>query len=109
MVQFVTDGLMADVEIGSPMLPKPGVTLIQIQTLPHVYASFEDPEDDDKLLIRKIDSPALAEEIYGADWEDYIVELPMTLWSRLTVGEDIVTADDHSPDLSTMKKNTKLK
>lgn len=108
-VIFVSDDVLHELTLGRMMLPKPGVTLIQIESTYQIYASFTDPTDSSKLLLRNIVSPEVAESLYGSNWETYILEVPTTMWSSFTIGEPINATTNFIPDLSIMKKNTQLK
>lgn len=94
-VVTITDATLPTMSLGGPMLPKAGVVLIKIQTVAKVYAIEGDGE------LRWITSEDVAEEMYGSNWADYVIDVPDTLFPRFEMGSDLDTAED--VDTSGMK------
>ncbi|MBI1908300.1 hypothetical protein HYS28_02700 [Candidatus Uhrbacteria bacterium] len=94
-VETVTDATLPTLTLGAPMLPQAGVVLVKIQSVAKVYAIEGDGE------LRWVTSESVAEEIYGEDWADYVIDIPDTLWPRFDQGDDIDS--DEGFDTSNMK------
>ncbi len=82
-VMTVADDVLANYDIGRPMFPNPGVVLVKIQSIEKVYALT------DSVTLRWITSEDLAVEMYGSDWAEYVIDVPVTAWGHFTVGEDV--------------------
>ncbi len=106
-VIMLDDADLASFDMGAPLLPKPSVVLVKVQSANAVYAVVSNPDDEFKPMLREIMSESLANQIYGASWADFVVDIPPTAWPRYTVGEVIDSANDISPG-STMKTRSKI-
>lgn len=100
-VKMVTDATLPTLTLGSPMLPKAGVVLIKIQSDNHVYAVVNDGQGH--MELRWISSEAIAKELYGADWADYVIDIPVTLFGKYMMGEEVTTADELEVNMMNMK------
>ncbi len=96
----VTDATLPTLSLGGPMMPKPGVVLVKIQTVNKVYAIGTSGE------LRWITSEEVASSIYGSNWSDYVIDIPDTLYPRFTHGTDITT--DENIDVSGMKTRAEV-
>ncbi len=103
----VTPATLSYYSLGQPMLPKPGVVLLKLASSPQVYVSEVDPVNEDKVRIRWIPGEAEAISLFGADWADYIVDIPETFFHDLLLGENIT--DFSARDTSHMKKRETLR
>jgi hypothetical protein len=104
-VQTVSDDVLAQYIIGSPIGPKAGTILIKIQSLSDVYViggTLETP------MLQKIASEELAIALYGSNWADYVLDVPPTMWSHFTFGSTVDSEDDITVDRSVMKKRTEV-
>lgn len=101
-VVTVDDDELANYTIGEPMLPNPGTVLVKIQSVNSVYAMDADGS------LRWISSEDLAEEMYGSDWADYVIDVPVTAWGHFTFGDDIESVDDLDVDLGDMETRDDL-
>ena len=101
-IETVTDATLASLDLGLPMLPKAEVVMVKIQSDPKVYAI----EGDNTL--RWVASEAVASELYGTNWSDYIIDIEPTFIARFEKGEDILSADDYSLDISKAKQRKDL-
>ncbi len=77
--------IMASYALGDNMTMRPG-SLVKIQTDPKVYAVEPDA------TLRWITTEALAEDLYGEDWNQAIVDVADTFWLNYTVGNAIEAA-----------------
>ncbi len=101
-VVTVDDDELGNYTIGTPMLPKAGTVLVKIQSVNNVYALEADN------TLRWITSEDLAVEMYGSDWADYVIDVPVTAWGHFTVGSDIDEASDVDVMLSDMSTRDEL-
>jgi len=107
VVKTVTDATLPTLELGSPLLPKPGVVLVKIQSDNHVYAIEENPANAFKPILRWIASETSAVSLYGSDWADYVIDLPPTLFGKFAQGSEL--PDSTTINKSIMKKRVDLK
>ena len=62
----------------------------------------------DEPMLRELASEEDAALIYGQDWADYVIDVPLTLWTRFTIG-DVINSDSFEPfNSSMMKTRTEL-
>ena len=104
-VIWVTDATMPTLALGSPMLPKPGVVLIKIQSDPSVYKVDTDPTSG-AFLLRHIASEGIATAIYGAGWADSVIDVEPTLFAHYAKGTDVSSAE--AVDVSGMKSRLQI-
>jgi hypothetical protein len=83
----VTDATLPTLSLGVPMMPKPGVVLVKIQSVAKVYAIGTDGE------LRWVTSEGLAATLYGSNWSDYVIDIPDTLYPRFEHGADMESSD----------------
>lgn len=103
-VMEVTDATLSSLTLSVPMLPKAGVVLVKIESDANVYALEMDGNDTE---LRLISSESVAVALYGADWADYVIDVPSTLFTRFEMGSSITSAA--SVDLDDMKKRVDLR
>lgn len=104
-VKTVTDATLATLSLGSPMLPKPGVVLVKIQSDPQTYV-LGDAGADGKPVLRLIPDEATAIRAFGPAWSDFVIDVPPTLWRWFAPGVPVNAAETMLTDL--MKKRTSL-
>ena len=75
------------------MLPQPGHVLVKLKSDPKVYAIEADPSDPAKDILRWIPSEAVANNIYGSAWADYIIDIEPTVYIRYTTGSEIALGE----------------
>lgn len=85
-VQIVSQEAIDGLRRGPIMLPNAEVVLVKIVSVPNVYAVFEEGEFTG---LRLLQTEAIAAEMYGANWADYVIDLPPTFWARFLIGEVI--------------------
>ncbi|MFZ2682054.1 MAG: Ig-like domain-containing protein [Patescibacteria group bacterium] len=90
-VQRVPDATLALMPMGRPMLPKPGTKLVKIESDPSVYAVDTNPENEFSPLLRKIDSEAMATQLFGSHWASLVLDIPVTLFTKYTLGANLTT------------------
>lgn len=106
-IDVVTDATLMTLPLGAPMLPKSGVVLVKIQSSNRVYAVV-DSGDMFSPTLRAINDEDTAASVYGSDWADYVIDIPVTLFPRFQFGDFIYGSDDISVDTSVMKKRDHL-
>jgi hypothetical protein len=88
-VKVVSDATLPLLNLAGPMLPKPGVKLVKIQSDPKVYLVEENPDDAYRPILRWISSEELAINLYGEDWAKKVIDIPVTLFARFEIGDPI--------------------
>jgi hypothetical protein len=83
-VDMVTDATLPTLTLGAPMLPKEGTVLVKIQSDARVFALSKN--DDGQIELHWIASEAIAKALYGSAWADYVIDVPVTLFSRFHMG-----------------------
>ena len=83
----VTDATLPTMSLGSPMMPKPGVVLVKIQSVAKVYAIGTDGS------LRWVPSEEIASALYGSNWSDYVIDIPDTLYPHFMHGDDMSISD----------------
>jgi len=106
-VKVVTDATLTTLTLGVPMLPKPGVVFVKIQSVPNVYI-VEIGNTPLTPTLRLIPDETMATVLAGNDWADYVIDVSVTLFTRFEMGEIITNASDVSVDVSQMKKRDNL-
>lgn len=101
----VSDAVLADYTIGSPMLPRANTVLIKIQSVNNVYALGE---DNGSAVLRWISTEELAVALYGSSWSNYVIDVPVTAWSHFVMGEDVESSSDLSVDMGEMLERAEL-
>jgi hypothetical protein len=107
-VKVVTDATLPTLSLGESILPRPGHIWVKIQSVDKVYLIEENPLDAFMPTLRWITSEELAEELLGADWADYIMDIDVSLFGRFDFGEDVLNASDVTVDVNMMKKRVEL-
>lgn len=103
-VNIVTDATLPFLKMGSLMLPKTGSVLLKWESTNPVYAV-----NDEGRVLHRFAGEEVAVNLVGKDWADYVLDLPITMWGRFTVGADINTTDDHSINRSILRKRASLR
>lgn len=91
-VRWISDGDLADVQIGGNVTYKPGVKMIKINSDPTVYVVSAGG------VIRGIPSEEIALELYGSDWNQQIDDVPDGFFSNYTMGSDLEFASQYDQD-----------
>ena len=87
-VSTVTDATLATLDLGSVMLPNSGVVLVKIQSDPKTYAI------DEGNNLRWITTEAVANALYGANWNQYIIDIAPTFFTKFGTGADVTAESD---------------
>ncbi len=97
----VSDSILASLPLSTLVLPKPNVVLVKIQSDARTYVV------DNSQQLRWLTTEALATSLYGANWANYVIDLPPTIFPHFTRGLDL-TSLDYSPNLSVLKTRSQL-
>lgn len=90
-VLTVTDATLSVLPLSSPLLPKPGVVLVKIQSTASVFAI--DVNEDGASTLRHIPDEPTAQSLYGNNWADYVIDVEPTLFSRFILGAPMTVSD----------------
>lgn len=102
-VVTVSDTSLASHSLGRPMLPKAGTVLVKVQSTNGVYLVTGTN------TLRWISTEEVAKVLFGTNWADYVIDVPVTAWSQFDhTGEDINTTTDVNVTISDMKTRTWL-
>ncbi|HCC83221.1 TPA: hypothetical protein DEP96_00025 [Candidatus Uhrbacteria bacterium] len=104
VIQTVSDATLATLPLSFPLPPKPGVVLVKLQTDPHVYAVALDSSYN--AFLHEITTEEIAAQLLGTNWNDYIIDLPPTLFHYFDQGNDLTGQEQL--DRSIMKTRTNL-
>ncbi|MEK7620274.1 MAG: cupredoxin domain-containing protein [Patescibacteria group bacterium] len=91
-VKWISDGDLADIQIGGNATYKPGIKMIKINSDPTVYVVSEGGE------IRGIPSEEVAEDLYGSNWNQQIDDVPDGFFSNYRLGSDLEMASQFDAD-----------
>ena len=91
-VKWVSDGDLADIQIGGNVTYKPGVRMIKINSDPTVYVVGAGGE------IRGIPSETVASSLYGSTWNRQIDDVPDGFFSNYTMGSELELASQFDRD-----------
>lgn len=77
-------------EIGAVMLPQAGTVLIKTPSASQVYVA--EIAQDGKAELHRLSSETLAEEIFGASWKEYVLDVDATAFVHYRIGNEITEA-----------------
>lgn len=92
-VQEVSAAFMASIQLGANVTYRPGVKMVKFQSVNTVYAISAPAE------LRPIASEAVAEELYGSEWNTQIDDIPDVFIGNYSFGEEINLAQDYDSDM----------
>ncbi len=91
-VEVVNDEDLYDYQLGGNVRYKPGALLVKIQTDPKVYAVGQNGK------LHWIVSEAVARDLYGANWNLLIDDVPDSFFTNYAVDDPVETADEYDPE-----------
>jgi hypothetical protein len=89
-ITVVSDQDLASFPIGGNVTYRPGKKLVKIQTDPKTYAV------DKGGVLRWVTTEAVAAQLYGANWNQQIDDVPDIFFANYTIGAPIVSTSDYS-------------
>lgn len=90
-VTTISDSDLATISLGGVVTLRPGVSMVKITTDPKVYAVSRGG------FLHWVTSEALAQSLYGNDWNRHIVDIPDPFFSNYHMGNDLQQTSDLSP------------
>ena len=96
-VVTVTDATLSVLTLDRPLLPKPGVVLVKIQSTPFVFAI--NTNQDGTPTLRRIPNETTAQSLYGADWADYVIDIEPTLFTQFATDAAMTASDTINKEL----------
>lgn len=96
---------MALYPVGSPVLPKAGVTLVKFATNGNVYMTQD--AGGGVTVLRWITTEQIALDMYGPAWTEYVIDLPDTLFNKYLLGEPLEQATE--ADQTILKRREDLR
>jgi hypothetical protein len=81
-IKAVTDATLTTMTLAGPILPKPGVRLVKIESDARVFEVIENPDDYYRPILRWIPSEIAAIERFGTNWAKNVMDLPVTIFTR---------------------------
>lgn len=94
-VKSLTAGELAAIPLGGNATYRPGVKLVKITTDPKVYAVASNG------TLRWVETEQVVKDLYGADWNTKIDDIPDAFFINYTVGASIKNASDFQPAAQT--------
>lgn len=82
----ITEEELASIPLGGNVTYRPGFKLVKIQSDPKVYAVGEGG------TLRWVSTAAIAQELYGEDWNKQVDDIAETFFINYTSGENIVAS-----------------
>jgi plastocyanin len=89
-VKWISDNDLATIQIKGNVTYKPGVKMIKINSDPKVYAVAGGG------ILRAINSELVAKELYGANWNKQIDDVPDGFFSNYKIGSKIELVSQYS-------------
>jgi predicted secreted protein len=99
-IKTITDAELAAIMIGGNVTYRPGVKMVKLTTDPKVYAV------DGSNTLRWMQTEALAQNYYGADWMKQIDDLPDAFFADYQTGTAITSTTSYSRANATDGKPT---
>lgn len=94
-IRVITDDVLSTVPLGTPMLPKAGTVLVKFTDDPRVY--YVDPNFDGQF--RWLVNESIAISNFGTDWQEYLIDIPPTLFPHIVFDGSIVSDENFDLDL----------
>jgi hypothetical protein len=91
-VKKITDEELAAIPIGGNVTFRPGTKLVKINTDPKVYAVSQNG------TLQWVTTEAIAECLYGSDWEDLVSDISDAFFVNYTIGEPITDCADYDKE-----------
>ena len=103
-VVTVSENTIHKFAIGAQLSPRAGAVLIKTPSVEKVY--WIEEGKNESLELRWVTSEDVATEMFGADWNAYVLDIDPTLFTRYDIGEDI--DESYSIDHSSLKHVSEL-
>jgi hypothetical protein len=102
-VEVVSSDTMAAIQLGDPVLSRPGTHWVKIQSVAKTY--YVEPGS---YKLRHIADEQTAERLGGSDWNQNVIDMPVTFFNNFDMGDPIEFSDlDNGwPEASLLKTPT---
>jgi UDP-2,3-diacylglucosamine pyrophosphatase LpxH len=90
-IRIVDAEALAAIPLNGLVTHRPGVRLVKLPSSPRVYAV------DRRATLRWITSEATARALFGAAWNQHVIDLPEWLFTRYRIGAPVERASDFNP------------
>jgi hypothetical protein len=99
-INIISEEKMASIELGDPILVRPGTRWVKIQSNPKVF--YVEPGS---ATLRHIADERTAERLGGENWDKNVIDIPPTCFGCYEIGEPITheSLDEEWPDGSLMR------
>ena len=88
---------MAQIPLGGNVTLRPGTRLVKIQSDPKVYAVSQGG------LLHWVKTEELAKGLYGANWQDQVIDISDAFFINYQIGQPIEQLTDFDPFLEKNK------
>lgn len=90
-VRWISNTDLGNIQIGGNVTHKPGVKMLKFPSVPAVYAVSAGG------TLRELASENIAQELYGANWNQQIDDILESLYTSYTIGNRIDIASQFDP------------
>jgi hypothetical protein len=90
-VVWVEDATLQTLPMMPMIVPKPEVVLVKVNSMRDVFFV---QEGDVLPVLRKLESEAVARDLFGEDWAEYVLDISPTMFRSYVVGEVIDEVGD---------------
>ena len=99
-INIISKEKMAAIQLGDPILVRPGTRWVKIQSNPKVF--YVEPGS---AVLRHIADEQTAERLGGEDWSDNVIDIPATCFNCYEIGDPITyeSLDESWPSGSLMR------
>jgi hypothetical protein len=91
-VLSLSESELVSLPLGGNVLYRPGILLVKITTDPKVYAVAEGG------VLRWVKTEAIAQALYGNDWNKLIDDVPDSFFTNYQIGNDIDDESEYDPE-----------
>jgi len=99
-ITIITDVELASIPIGGNVTNRPGIKMVKLQTDPKTYAVAPGG------VLRWVTTEAIAESMYGREWNQHVDDVSDALFVNYTVGDPIEAAGSYVPETAAANAET---
>ncbi len=86
-VETISDVTLASIPLAGNIVVRPGTWMVKIDTDPKTYVVTRGGE------IRWVETEEVAEDLYGSDWSDWVIDVPDVFFTDYEEGLSMTTAE----------------
>ncbi len=105
-VREVTDATMTLLSLETPVFPKEGTVFVKITSAPETYVV--ERAADGTPVLRWITTETVAKGLAGDAWNAYIIDVPVTSFGKIAVGNPVTDASQVALDPTKLKRRVDL-